>query len=165
MLRHHTDRTWLTQPAYPYACCQLLSAANARLFLGRPVEFEPPPTEGPPPFGAWLFEQFVDLARCRYGSAISIRRAWRCLRLHGEQVVGLWSYEWVAGRLAEGRPVAVSAMSNQHGFHSALAVEASDRSLTLVNWEHRHPVSVVNWDSLRCPGWWGNWKLVAFSLL
>lgn len=48
-----------------YSSCQLITAINARIFLGKnDISDE-------------LFEELVDLVKCRHGGAIEIKKAYR----------------------------------------------------------------------------------------
>jgi hypothetical protein len=129
---------------------------NARIFLGAPV-----PRPDDPEFEL-LFEEFVDLVLCRHGSAIKAERAWHCLRLHGQR--GPFRLDWIQDRLAEGRPVGLSARSSRYGFHNVLCIYANNRTVRLVNWEKDEEVVDILFEDLktyRCALYEGS---VAFAL-
>lgn len=123
-------------------CCQLVTAFNAWSFL----HMKPSPIQP----GTGDMEQFIELVGCRYGSVISPRRAWRCLRIAAEE--GPQEPEWIYNRLAEGRPVELSAFHPKRGYHSALIIKMTRRAtIQVVNWGKEAVVQTVRWSKLRIP--------------
>jgi len=157
---------FLNQKSIPYMCCQMITAINARIFLGGEPEIDPRYDEDdlirPPDFGSWMFENLVDITKCRYGSCLCVERAWRHLRLAG-QAGPWWSLEWIRHRLVEGRPVAVSGLHPKVGGHSALAVGADWDRLLLVNWNEGEETTWLPHKSLNAR--WNYGPFAAFSRL
>jgi hypothetical protein len=86
-----------------YPSCQLIAAINARIFLGKnDISDE-------------LFEELVDLVKCRHGGAICIKEAYPILGLTYEdnpKFDPLW--------IMENLPVNLTIHDPEMGFHSIL---------------------------------------------
>ena len=88
-----------------YAACQLITAINARIYLGgKDVSDE-------------QFETLVDLVKCRYGGAIEIKKSYPILGLEYED--GLCRLPWIEANL----PIDLTVHSPRFGFHSVLVTE------------------------------------------
>jgi len=105
----YTEQRW--------SCCALISAINARTFLGgAPVDTASP-----------LFEALASVVFCRNGAAIRPFRAWPVLGVVGRPIpVDL---ETIEANL----PVALGYSDPKHGMHSALVVGVHDNGLDMVN--------------------------------
>jgi len=149
------------QKDIPYACCQFITAINARIFLGKEVDIIPSKIKEDP--DAQIFEVFVGLTGCRYGSCISVKKAWRYLRLCGQY--GPQAIDWIEDRLYEGRPVGIECYCPDYGFHSTLCIDANKDNLFMANWEKGREYSKVPKNSIRMPinALWRP-KATAFSL-
>jgi len=108
-----------------YSACQLISAINARIYLG---ENDVADDE---------FERLVDIAKCRYGSAINI--------IECHPILGLYSIngplknmplEWVKNHL----PVEIGYSDPKFGFHSALIIGAEGDEVLGIN---------ASWDKIK----------------
>lgn len=112
-----------------YPSCQLIAAINARIFLGGDDV-----TEG-------MFEELVDLARCRHGSALDIDA---CYSKLGLEVVdwtnGIPGLDWVKTNL----PVSVAYHDPNKGFHCALIIDVIDDEVVLENSTY----SKIKWSDL-----------------
>jgi hypothetical protein len=101
-----------------YSSCQLISAINARIWLGGEDVSEEE------------YEYLVDLVKCRYGAAIEINKAHQYLGLKTEDgPVDTLDLEWVKTHL----PVEIGYPDPQKGFHSALVVEVPGDEVVLLN--------------------------------
>lgn len=101
-----------------YPSCQLIAAINARIFLGgSDVSDE-------------VFEELVDLVRCRYGSALNIDACYSKLRLDVTNgPIDTMDLNWIKENL----PVSISYNDPKLGFHCALIVDVIDDEVSLVN--------------------------------
>jgi len=161
VLSFYGERMYWNQKDIPYACCQLLTAINARIFLGADVDFLPSQIDKDP--NAQIFESFVDLTKCRYGSCISVYKAWYHLRLHVRE--GPQSLDWIAAQLHKGMPVGLSCFVPDFGYHSVLCIDIQSDRLRLVNWEKGKEFSDVFLKHIRVPNnmFWKN-EAKAFTL-
>lgn len=89
-----------------YAECQLVTAINSAIMLGQP--FIGPETSE--------YERLVDLVGARYGSAISIQKAWDYLRLDSE----LLPSEFRVLSHYKEDPFEVGVWTEKHGYHSVM---------------------------------------------
>lgn len=108
-----------------YACCKLIAAINARIWLGG---HDVSDSE---------FEELAELAICKNGPALNMSDALVRLGLvaiHGP--VDPVSLEWIKGHL----PVAIGYCDPQYGFHEALIIAVDEMNVSLVNaaWESQH---------------------------
>ncbi|MHA2280027.1 MAG: hypothetical protein ACXAC5_04005 [Promethearchaeota archaeon] len=140
---------YIVQDDIPYACCQLLTAINARVFLtGEPPIIEYPSQE---------FETLVDLTLCRHGAALRVDKAYKILKIHTQRGPRYADIEWIKRCIYhEGRPVELSVRSPEYGIHSVLAIGVEDNAVQLVNWKRNQRVSLVPWCKEYIPGYhWG----------
>jgi len=150
------DKLFMDQDHFPSGsgCCQLVTAFNAWSFL----HMNPSPIRP----GSEDMEHFIDLVGCRYGAAICVKKAWRCLRIAAQE--GPQEPEWIYNRLAEGRPVELSAFHPKRGYHSALIIKMTRRAtIRVVNWGKGKLIQMVHWSALRFPKYAMTAR--AFSLL
>ena len=85
-----------------YSACQLIAAINARIFLG----------EGD--VSDAVFEQLVDLAKCRNGAALNVEATYKFLGLKSTN--GPLNVSWIEKHL----PVGITIHSPHYGFHNVL---------------------------------------------
>ena len=107
-----------------YSDCRLISAINARIFLGKKDISDE------------LFESLVDLTAGRNGACINVHRAYQFLGItYIDGPVGWkgsddnFSIEWVKNHL----PVEVGTLESKKGFHCSLITKVSGYKLKLVN--------------------------------
>jgi len=103
-----------------YSSCQLISAINARIWLGGEDVSEEE------------YEYLVDLVKCRNGAAFKseIGKAHQYLGLKTEDgPIDTLDLEWVRTHL----PVEIGYPDPQKGFHSALVVEVTGDEVILEN--------------------------------
>ena len=98
-----------------YSSCQLISAINARIYLGLSDITND------------FFEYLVNLVKCRYGGAINIEKSYPLLGL--SSIDGKYNYEWIKKNL----PIDIAYHDKKRGFHSALIVEVKNKVLKLIN--------------------------------
>lgn len=147
------------QKDIPYACCQLLTAINARIFLGASIDFIPSKIENDS--NAKMFELFVDLTRCRHGACIDIYKAWYYLRLNVYE--GYLALDWIEEQLHKGMPVGLSCFSPDYGYHSVLCIDIKRGYLKLVNWEKEKECCNVYFKDIKIPKFCE--PAIAFSLM
>lgn len=108
-----------------YAACKLISAINARIYLGRDDVTEDE------------FERLVDIAKCRYGAAINIFECYPILGLsYTDGPLKDMPLEWVKNHL----PVEIGYNDPKFGFHSALIVGVEDDEVLAIN---------ASWDKMK----------------
>jgi hypothetical protein len=98
-----------------YGCCQLITAINARIFLGKGDITEK------------KFESLVDLAKCRYGGALNINDCYKELGLVTKEI------EWSIQSIASNLPVGVGYYDDQLGLHSALIYDVEGSLFSMAN--------------------------------
>lgn len=87
-----------------------------------------------------LYERLVDVARCRYGAALSsITRAYRVLGLEHED--GEIALDWVKSNL----PVEIGLYTKHQGFHAILIVGVERDVLEVVNLKY---TKRIKWATL-----------------
>lgn len=114
-----------------YACCALISAINARIFLtGQGVTNDE-------------FEKLAEIACCKNGSAIGITKIHPLLGLYTEKGV-YFDFEWIKQNL----PVELSIMDvKNYGFHSILVVGVKNNNLFLTNFDK---IGIqLSWDEMQ----------------
>ncbi len=128
-----------------YPSCQLISAINARIFLGLPDITNK------------LFEELVDLVLCRYGGAINIKKSYPFLGIKDK--VGRYNYKWISKNL----PIEIGYYDKKLGFHSSLIVSAKKKIFTLIN----SPIRRISFNELRkrLPLARHNWVIKGFKKL
>ena len=109
----YEERKYRTQKYL--SSCQLISAINARIYLGLPDVNDK------------LFEELVDLVLCRHGGAISIEKSYPILDI--KCIMGKYDYIWISNNL----PVEISYYDTKRGFHSSLIVSTKEGIFTLIN--------------------------------
>lgn len=108
-----------------YAACQLISAINARIYLGGNDVTDDE------------FEKLVDIAKCRYGSALNILECYPILGLsYKDGPKKDMPLEWVKSNL----PVEIAYNDSKFGFHSALIVNVEDEDISAIN---------ASWDRIK----------------
>ena len=110
-----------------YSSCQLISAINARIFLGLSDITDK------------LFEKLVDLTLCRHGGAINIKKSYPILGIKYEP--GDYDYQWISKNL----PVEIGYYDKKLGFHSSLIVSAKKKIFTLID----SPIRRISFAELR----------------
>jgi hypothetical protein len=111
--------------------CQLVTAVNAYYYLtGKTVSEK-------------RYEKFVDVAKCRHGSAISIGDVWKKLGIREEK-----RYCHIFCTIEKGKrflPLEINVWHKCFGFHSVLAVEWEWRTEALRVTNFRRVVSNTGW--------------------
>lgn len=110
-----------------YCACQIITAINARIFLGRGDICNR------------RFEKMVDEVCARIGSAIQVHRIYPELGL--EYSDGPTSLEWIRMNL----PVELSIYSTRWGFHSVLVHKVHHDKLHVLN---NGPHNSLYWPTL-----------------
>lgn len=134
----------MTYRKQKYAACKLISAINARIYLGgHDVTNEE-------------FELLVDLAKCRYGAALNVEECYPKLELvHKDGPLDTMPLQWVRENL----PVEIGYADPKLGFHSALITEVIEDKVVLINasW------SEFQWSEIYFYPHWYNRTLRSFK--
>jgi len=121
-----------------YAACQLISAINARIFLGgKDISNE-------------LFEWLVNLVCARYGGALGVEKAYPYLGLGCHNgPTGPMDLNWIKKNL----PVELGIYSTKWGRHSILVHKVNGDILHVTNnWRHNS----LHWSTYRSHGYMSN---------
>jgi hypothetical protein len=115
----------MTYRGQKYAACKLITAINARIYLGGvDVTNEE-------------FEMLVDLAKCRYGAALNVEACYPKLGLvYEDGPLDTMPLQWVREKL----PVEIGYSDPKFGFHSALITDVIENEVVLIN---------ANWTQVR----------------
>ncbi len=122
-----------------YSECQLVAVINAATFLGEPP-VDPDSHE---------YERLVDLAKARYGGALSIRLAVGYLRLIYNKIQPV-EMSQIQSQVIAGCPVSVSMQHPLLGLHSVLLTDGNPRSVRVWNLRRKGFLKDrLSWDRLQ----------------
>lgn len=122
-MKPNKSRPRFVRQEAPYPCCRIISAFNALAYFDLPV----PPQEG------IFFEYLIDVAKCRYGSAIDIEAVHSILRIEAEPLKTVNTHI-LRSVLGQGKPIELFVHSPDWGFHSVLLVDLKDNGFMVTNW-------------------------------
>ena len=97
------------QDSQLYSECQLISVLNAAYFLGeKTVNKEE-------------YDRLIDMVGARYGSAISIERSYKYLRVEFIDIKP--DIDMMRNAIGQGYPIGFGVWTQKHGLHSVTAIE------------------------------------------
>lgn len=110
--------------------CQLISAVNAYYFLtGKYVSDD-------------RYEKFIDLCRCKHGSAISIEKVWKKL---GIGIIKEFKKHDLPKKIKPILPLEVRVWHPHYGFHSVLIIDHEPITDSHLVTNFRYATNSVGW--------------------
>lgn len=106
-----------------YSDCQLVSAINAAKQVHG--DFELPD---------FIYEQLVDISKCRYGGALRINEAIKFIGLRARKFHNI-SLKNIK-KIKEKHPVSLGIFTKEHGLHSVFIEKIEGSKLKVWNWKN-----------------------------